>query len=125
MSQMKADRPSTYLAAAAMAFLYRFVKFTAEYTVNYCGADEGKLAAGVTLDTATAAGMGILIAGPHSGPTMKIEAGAAIAAGAPVKPDASGRAVTAGGADVACGRVLEAATAAGDIIEMQWEKYVV
>lgn len=49
--------------------------------------------------------------------TLQVEAGAAVAAGATIASDASGRAITwAAGAKVAI--ALEAATAAGQIIEV-------
>jgi hypothetical protein len=47
-----------------------------------------------------------------------VEAGDAIAQFAFVKPDAQGRAVT-GATDETCGRALEAAAAAGDLIEVE------
>ena len=117
MSQMKADRPATYLANAAIASRFRFVIITADYTVGLAGA--AARAFGVNLDTATAAGQGILIATRGSGPTVKIEAGAAIAAGALLMPDAVGRAVTVGAAGHYSARAIQAATALGDIIECE------
>lgn len=119
MSQMKADRPVTYLAGGVMASRFRFVNVTAAYTVNYAGA--GAVVDGVNLDTATAAGLGIAVANPGSGQSFKIEASAAIAAGAPLKAAANGKAVTAAGADKYYARALEAALADGDIIEAQWQ----
>lgn len=53
--------------------------------------------------------------------TCKVEAGAAIAfaaAGAPVKSDASGRAIAQAGTGVILGYALEAAIGAGDTIEI-------
>lgn len=50
--------------------------------------------------------------------TAKIEAGGAFALGADVKPDANGRAVDRAGAGVAAARALQAATAAGQIVEV-------
>lgn len=54
--------------------------------------------------------------------TTKVEAGAAIALGAkgltPVKTDVDGRAIAQGGAGVIAGYALEAAGAAGAIIEI-------
>ena len=117
MAQMKADRPATYLANAAIASRYRFVIVTADYTVGLAGA--AARAFGVNLDTATAAGQGILVATRGSGPTVKIEAGAAVAAGALLAPDATGRAVTCGAAAQYSGKALQAATAAGDLIECE------
>jgi hypothetical protein len=122
MAQFLADRPETFLANAAMTSRWRFVKFTGDYTVGYCVA--GDPADGVNMDTADVAGRGILVAGPGSGPSIKIEAGAAIAAGAPLKPDASGRGITAVGGDKYSARALQAATAAGDLIEAHFESGV-
>lgn len=50
------------------------------------------------------------------GSVSKVVAGAAVAAGAAVTPDASGLAVTAASGDYILGRALEAATASGDLI---------
>ena len=50
--------------------------------------------------------------------TAVIEAGAAISAGATVKSDASGRAITWATAGARMGVALEAATAAGQLIEV-------
>lgn len=117
MSQFKADRPATYLANGVIANAFRFVKITAEYTVGLCGA--GDAAFGVNLDTADAAGRGLAVATVASGPTVKIEAGAAFAAGALLKPDASGRAVTAASGNNVSAYALEAATALGDMVECE------
>lgn len=116
MSQMKAERLETYLAAGVIANAFRFVKFTAEYTIALCGA--GDASDGVNQDTAAAAGRGIAIA-PNGFGTTKIEAGAALAAGALVRSDASGRAITATTGSNANGRAIEAATALGDLIEIR------
>jgi len=51
--------------------------------------------------------------------TAKVEAGAAITKGAVVVPDASGRVITANTGGTIVGRALEAAGAAGDVIEVQ------
>jgi hypothetical protein len=117
MAQMLADRPHTLLATGVMASRFRFVVFTGEYTVGYAGA--GARAAGINLDTAAAAGMGILVANEGSGPTCKIEAGAAFSAGALLKPDASGRGIAAVATDAYSARALQAATAAGDLVECE------
>lgn len=113
MSQMKVERPETFLANGAIANKYRFVKFTADYTVGLCGA--GDAADAINLDTAPAAGAGLLCAINQS---PKLEVGAAVAAGAWLKPDASGRGVTATTGNVASARAREVATALGDIIEV-------
>lgn len=117
MSQMKADRPATYLANGVMANLFRFVVITAEYTVGYAGA--GVRAFGVNIDTADAVGRGVAIAGEKSGISVKLTAGAAFAAGALLAPDASSRGVVAVGGQPFSARALEAATAAGDLVEVE------
>lgn len=119
MAQMKSDRPVTHYATGAMLNRFRFVVFTADYTVGYAGA--GVRAIGVNLDTADIAGRGILVALPGSGQTVKVEAGAAFAAGALLAPDATGRAVVAAGAAPYSAVAQQAATAAGDLIEAQLE----
>lgn len=50
--------------------------------------------------------------------TAMVEAGAAVSAGATVKSDASGRAITWATSGAKVGLALEAATAAGQIIEV-------
>jgi hypothetical protein len=117
MAQMKADRPQTLQANGAMLNLFRFVVLTGDYTVGYAGA--GVRAFGVNLDTADIAGRGILIATQGSGPTVKIESGAAFAAGALLAPDASGRAVAAGAAAQYSARALAASTGVGEIVEAE------
>jgi hypothetical protein len=117
MAQMKADRPATYYSNGVMSNRFRFVAITGDYTVGYAGA--GVRAFGVNLDTSDLAGRGILIATCGSGPTVKIEAGAAFAAGALLAPDASGRAVTAAGAAPFSARAIQAATAIGDLVECE------
>ena len=119
MAQMKADRPATYLANGAIANRFRFVVITGDYTVGPAGA--GVRAFGVNLDTADIAGRGILIAQQGSGVTVKIEAGAAFAAGALLAPDASARAVAATATNPYSARAIQAATAAGDIVECELE----
>lgn len=118
MSQMKASVPETYIANGAMANQYRFVVVTAEYTVGYAGA--GAIAFGINIDTAAAAGDGIAVAKPGDG-TCKLVAGAAVAAGAVLKPDASARGITAATGQAYSARAIEAASAAGEIIEVSQE----
>jgi hypothetical protein len=122
MAQMKADRPHTLLANGAILNRFRFVVVTGDYTVGVAGA--GARANGVNLDTADAAGRGILVAGPGSGISVKIEAGAAFAAGALLTPDATGRAVVAAGGAPYSARALQAASGAGSIVEAELESGV-
>jgi Uncharacterized conserved protein (DUF2190) len=122
MSQMNADRPHTLLAAGAIANRFRFVVISGAYTVSVAGA--GVRAHGINIDTADAAGRGIAVAGPGSGVTCKLTAGAAFSAGALLKPDASGRGIAAAGGEAYSAVALEAALAAGDIVEVQQESGV-
>jgi hypothetical protein len=115
MSQMLADRPQTFLANGAILNRFRFVVMTGDYTVGVAGA--AVRAMGVNLDTADIAGRGILVATPGSGPSVKIEAGAAFAAGALLAPDATGRAIAAVAAAPYSARALQASLAAGNIVE--------
>lgn len=117
MSQMKADRPHTLLASGAITSRYRFVVISADYTISPAGA--GAKAHGVNLDTAPVAGWGTAVASGGSGVSVKIEAGAAFAAGALLAPDASARAVTAAGGAAYSARAIQAATAAGDLVECE------
>jgi hypothetical protein len=122
MSQMKADRPHTLIANGAILNRFRFVVMTGDYTVGVAGA--GARAVGVNLDTADAAGRGILIAGIGSGVSVKIEAGAAFAAGSLLTPDATGRAVVAAGGSPYSARALQAPSGAGSLIECELESGV-
>jgi len=116
MAQMKALLVQTFNANGAINSKFRFLVFTAEYTVGLAGA--GARAIGVNIDTAPSAGRGLAVVTQG---TVKVEAGAAVAAGALVAPDATGRAITATGGAQYSARALQAATAAGDIIECELE----
>ena len=123
MAQMKADRPHTLVAAGAMPNPYRFVKYSADYTVTLCGA--GDKADGVNLDTPLAAGDGVLMAGAGSGQSIKVEIGAAVSMPNYLKPDAAGRAIPATTGQVYSARPMQAGTASGQIIEAVYETGVV
>lgn len=117
MAQMKALLQQTFNAAADLSsFRYRFVVMSADYTVNIAGA--GARALGVLQDNPAAAGRGALVC---TDGTTKLVAGAAVAAGALLTSDATGRGVTAGGGTQYSAKALQAATAAGDLIEVQLE----
>ena len=83
--------------------------------VNYAGSTCG--AGARPLGTANAAYDNGEQAGVNTHGELLVEAGAAIAAGAVVQSDASGRAITLA-AGVASGRARDAAAAAGDIIRI-------
>ena len=96
------------IAAAAALTRFRFVDFTG----NVASAGERPLGVATTdFDTGEQASVAT-----HG--EILVEAGAAIAAGAEVESDASGRAVTKT-TGVAFGVARDAAAAAGDIIRVQ------
>ena len=107
--------PGLSAGADLSANQYRFVK---------PGATEGQVVAiaaaadkpiGVQYDTPNAAGKAIDVA---TGPIVEVAAGAAIAYGAEVQTDATGRAITLTTGGTAVGRALQAAGAAGDRISI-------
>lgn len=83
--------------------------------VNFAGTPA--VAADATLGVANANYDAGEQAGVNASGELLVEAGAAIAAGAVVQSDASGRAITLA-AGVASGRARDAAAAAGDIIRI-------
>ncbi len=100
----------TLVATAALA-AHRFVA----YDGGYPTADGGvKDVQGIT-ETAAAIGEAVAVV---TGYSYLVEAAGALAFGALVKSDASGKAI-AGSADDFCGRALGAATQAGQLIEVQ------
>lgn len=84
--------------------------------VTFAGAQAGAGVASFGV-TRTAAAVGDLVSVDKKGTTV-CEAGAAVTAGDLVQSDASGRAITKA-AGIAIGRALEAATAAGQFIEVE------
>jgi len=105
-------KPPVGLAAADLsAHQFKFVKVTATNAVNICtagtdfaiGVLQNKPLSGVAAEVETQG-------------TTKVVAGAAVAAGMGVMPDASGRAVTATATNKVQGISLEAAAGAGEII---------
>lgn len=104
----------SFLAAADLSTKqFHFMKITGDRTVNAAGA--GEQCIGVLQDKVDAAARAgnVRMLG-----TTEITAGAAFAAGDKLKSNASGRAITAGGAnDDYYAIALEAATADGDIVE--------
>ena len=57
------------------------------------------------------------------GSQPEVEAGAAIAAGAPITSNANGKAVTAGVGEIAIGFAVEGADADGDIITIHYARH--
>lgn len=105
----------TLVAMAALAGC-RFVAYDGTYPTAAGGAKDVQ---GVTEN---AAEVGEAVSAT-TGYSALAEAGAAIAFGALVKPDAVGKAVPGTAADH-CGRALGAATAAGQLIEVQIYKHI-
>ena len=105
----------TLVATAALA-AHRFVAYDGGYPTTAGGA---KAAQGVT-GTAAASGEAVSVV---TGYSYLVEAGGAVAFGALVKADATGRAVT-GSLSEHCGRALGAATAEGQLIEVEILKHV-
>lgn len=98
---------------------YRFVVFAADGQYDHAGA-QGKVD-GVSAEGVAAAGDAFPMVLP-TGCIAKVEAGAAVAVNASVASDASGRVITAvsGAGNYTCGTALQAAGAAGEIIEVQF-----
>ncbi len=101
-------------AADLSALQYRFMSLTADQIATVSGA--GILADGVLQNDPISGAAGSLC--PLNGSVSKIEAGAAVAANADVMTDANGRAITATATNEICGKALQAASAAGEIIEV-------
>jgi predicted RecA/RadA family phage recombinase len=91
---------------------YRFVKITGEHRVGLSAANTDPTV-GVLQNKPQATGdactVGIL-------GVSKVEVGAAVAAGAALMSDATGRAVTATGTNPICGYALHSAAAAGQVV---------
>jgi hypothetical protein len=109
-------RHATTLVATVALAAHRFVAYDGGYPTTAGGA---KAAQGVT-ETAAASGEAVSVV---TGYSYLVEAGAAVAFGALVKADATGRAVTGSLAEH-CGRALGAATAEGQLIEVEILKHV-
>jgi hypothetical protein len=102
----------TYLAAADFTGKqYHACKMTADRTVNVAGA--GELVFGVIWDEPDAAGKQVHVALEG---LVEVKAGAAFAAGAYLKSDASGKWIAAVSGNNYYAQAEEAATADGDIV---------
>lgn len=114
----RAENVQTLSAQAGAAVsIYRFVQLQADGKFDMVGSAQGRMD-GVSAEAA-AADLDIFAMAQLSG-IMKVEAGAAVAVGAVIASDASGRAITSvdDGGNFACGVALTAASAAGEIIEV-------
>lgn len=105
----------TYTAGGSIA-KGDFVKFSSGKVVKCTAATD--VAIGVALDAATASGeiIPVAILGAYTG-TVQIKAAGAIAQGAEVTSEGKEQ-TSAGTTELICGRALESATAAGDMIEI-------
>jgi hypothetical protein len=115
VSQHEKIHATTVLLTASVA-AHRFVGYDGAPATSAGGAHD---AIGVS-ETDGQAGEAISVI---TGWSAVVEAGGAVARSACVKPDATGRAVT-GATDETCGRALEAAAAAGDLIEVEIYRHV-
>ncbi|HMS05353.1 MAG TPA: DUF2190 family protein [Burkholderiaceae bacterium] len=106
---MKTGSPNLTLSALATGAL------TVNRFTNFAGAQA--VATDVALGVANANYATGEQAGVQARGVLVVEAGAAVAQGAQVQPDASGRAITLA-AGTAFGRALDAAAAAGDFIRV-------
>lgn len=105
--------PGLVAAADYTSAQYRFVAVNGSGKAELAGA--GALISGV-LTNAPAADAAATIAGP--GTKVQVESGAAVTQGAAVASDATGRAVAATTGDYIGGEALEAATGAGEYIDV-------
>lgn len=109
-------RHATTLVATVALDAHRFVAYDGGYPTAAGGAKDAQ---GVT-ETAAASGEAVAVVTSYS---YLVEAGGAVAFGALVKPDLTGRAVTGSLAEH-CGRALGAAAAEGQLIEVEILKHV-
>lgn len=102
--------------ASAAITRRRFVRFTAANFVCTQTAAATEVADGVATESQSTVGGALEV---QTDGVALIEAGAAIAAGAEVTSDASGRAVTVAAGDVSHGKALQAAGAASEFIQVK------
>lgn len=105
--------PGLVAAADYSSSPYRFVSVNGSGKAELTGA--GALISGV-LTNSPVADAAATIAGP--GTKVQVESGAAVTQGAAVASDATGRAVAATTSDYIAGEALEAATGAGEFIDV-------
>jgi hypothetical protein len=118
MRQFEKTHATTILAAVALAE-YRFVSQAGGYAVGTAGAGGPTDSIGVSEHDAEA-GDALSVVTAYS---YLVEAGQAITAGAYVKPGANGVAMVGTIADN-CGQAVEAASTAGELIEVRILKHV-
>lgn len=112
-------RTITGIAGTAVT-IYRFVALAADGQMDHVASAQGDVD-GIAGESQATVGRDFPVVLPD-GALCKVEAGAAVAVGALVSSDASGRAITHVAAvdNVAVGRAWSAASAAGDIITIQF-----
>lgn len=105
--------------AGSAVTIYRFVQLAADSQYDHAGAQERM--EGIAAETQATVGATFPMVIPN-GAICKVEAGAAVALLATVGSDASGRAITAvsGDGNYTAGIAMQAAGAAGDVIEIQF-----
>lgn len=118
MKQYDKQHAITVVATAALV-ARRFISFGGAYASGAAGAGGATDSCGVSeSDAATGEALSVI-----TGYSAVVEAGGAIAAGAFVKPGASGKAVTGSITDN-CGRALEAAGGDGELLEVVLQNHI-
>ena len=116
--------PTTVTRTAGSAItVYRYVVFTTgDSKYDMVSGAQGEMD-GIAAETVAADGDAFPMVIPD-GAIVKVEAGAAVAVGAVLASDTSGRAITAvsGVGNYTGGKALQAASAAGEIIQIQFLK---
>lgn len=110
---------ATTLVATAVLAAYRFASYAGGYASGAAGAGGAADALGVT-EHAAEIGEAVSVA---TGFSYLVEAEATFAAGAFIKPGTDGKAA-AGSITDHCARALEAATAVGQLVEVQLVEHV-
>lgn len=112
--------PVTLTAGSAIS-IYRFVAVAADGKVDHVGSANGR-GDGVAAAAAAADGDSVPVI-TNAGSIVKVEAGAAVTRGALVASDNVGRAIdgTDAGGNFRMGIALQAASAAGEIIEVLFQ----
>lgn len=118
MKQYDKQHAVTVVATAAVV-ANRFIGFSGGYAVGTAGAGGATDAQGVS-ESDAAIGEALSVV---TGYSAIVEAGGAISAGAFVKPGTDGKAV-AGSISDNCGRALEAAGGAGELLEVVLQNHI-
>lgn len=118
MATHQSSSPISVTAGSAVS-LYRFVVLAADGKYDHVGSAQGR-ADGVSCQAAAADGDAFAMQ-RLDGSIVKVEAGAAVTRGAQLGSDTSGRAIAhvSAAGNYILGVTLQAASAAGEIIEVQ------